>query len=191
MLNIEIQNYLILVLFGALGIVFFKVVYKVKVAGGELFGRATMNLSVQLLGKVLILLPSCFLLFETLGFNLSWLEVPDFLRWIGVFIFFEGVLFLCLSLIHLGRYTKMGLPKNDEIQLRTTGIYKLSRNPMYLGLIIVAIASVMMVSNPFNLVFAIVGILIHHKIIINEEKFLTERFGQQYLDYKKSTNRYL
>jgi protein-S-isoprenylcysteine O-methyltransferase Ste14 len=85
----------------------------------------------------------------------------------------------------------MGLPKNDVIQLRTTGIYKLSRNPMYLGLIIVAIASVMMVPNPFNLVFAVVGILIHHKIIVNEEKFLTERFGQQYLDYKKTTKRYL
>jgi protein-S-isoprenylcysteine O-methyltransferase Ste14 len=187
----NIQQTLILFLFAALGIVFFVVVYKVKAAGGELFGRATMNLSVQLLGKVLILLPNCFLLFETLGFKLSWIEVPDFLRWIGVFIFFEGVLFLCFSLIHLGRYTKLGLPKNDVIQLRTNGIYKLSRNPMYLGLIIVAIASVMMVPNPFNLVFAVVGILIHHKIIVNEEKFLTERFGQQYLDYKKTTKRYL
>lgn len=187
----NIQQTLILVLFAALGIVFFTVVYKVKAAGGELFGRATMNLPFQLLGKVLILLPNCFLLFDVLGFKLSWLEVPDFLRWIGVFIFFEGVLFLCFSLIHLGRYTKMGLPKNDEIQLRISGIYKLSRNPMYLGLIIVAVASVMLVLNPFNLVFAIVGILIHHKIIINEEKFLTEKFGQQYLDYRKSTKRYL
>lgn len=187
----NIQQTLILVLFAVLGIVFFVVVYKVKAADGELFGRATMNLSVQLLGKVLILLPNCFLLVETLGFKLSWLEIPDFLRWIGVFIFFEGILFLCLSLIHLGRYTKMGLPKNDEIQLRTIGIYKLSRNPMYLGLIIVAIASVMVVPNPFNLVFAIAGILIHHKIIINEEKFLTERFGQQYRDYQKTTKRYL
>jgi len=187
----NIQQTLILVLFAALGIVFFVVVYKVKAAGGELFGRATINLSVQLLGKAFILLPNCFLLFETLGFKLSWLDVPEFLRWIGVFIFFEGVLFLSFSLIHLGRYTKMGLPKNDVIQLWTTGIYKLSRNPMYLGLIIVAIASVMLVPNPFNLVFAIAGILIHHKIIINEEKFLTERFEQQYLDYKKNTNRYL
>jgi protein-S-isoprenylcysteine O-methyltransferase Ste14 len=187
----SLQNIAILFLFAALGFVFFGVVYKVKASGGELFGQPTINLSVQLLGKILILLPNCFLLFESLGFNLSWLEVPDFLRWIGIFIFFEGVLFLCFSLIHLGRYTKMGLPKNDVIQLRTTGIYKLSRNPMYLGLIIVAIASVMMVPNPFNLVFAVAGILIHHKIIINEEKFLTERFEQQYLDYKQSTNRYL
>jgi len=187
----NLHQAIILILFAILGIVFFIVVYKVKAAGGELFGRATMNFSVQLLGKILILLPNCFLLFETLGFKLSWLEVPEFLRWIGVFVFFEGVLFLCFSLTHLGRYTKMGLPKNDVIQLRTTVIYKLSRNPMYLGLIIVAIASVMMVPNPFNLVFAIAGILIHHKIIINEEKFLTERFGQQYLDYKKNTKRYL
>jgi protein-S-isoprenylcysteine O-methyltransferase Ste14 len=187
----NLQQTLILVLFATLGIVFFTVVYRVKAAGGELFGRATINISVQLLGKTFILLPNCFLLFETLGFKLSWLEVPEFLRWIDVFIFFEGVLFLCFSLIHLGRFTKLGLPKNDEIQLRTSGIYKLSRNPMYLGLIIVAIASVMMVPNPFNLVFAVVGIFIHHKIILNEENFLTARFTQQYPDYKKNTKRYL
>jgi protein-S-isoprenylcysteine O-methyltransferase Ste14 len=167
------------------------VVYKVKAVGGELFGRPTMNINVQILGKVLILLPNGFLLFEAIGFGLSWIEVPEFLKWIGIFLFFEGVLFLCFSLLHLGKFTKLGLPKNDTIELQTKGIYRLSRNPLYFGLILVTIASVMIVPYPFNLLFTLTGIAIHHKIILNEEKFLTEKFGEAYLSYKKSTSRYL
>jgi len=167
------------------------VVYRVKAVGGELFGRPTMNIYVQVLGKTLILLPNGFLLLDALGLRLSWVEVPELLKWFGIFIFFEGVLFLCFSLLYLGRYTKLGLPKTDSIELQTKGIYRLSRNPMYLGLILVAIASVMIVPNPFNLIFTLTGIAIHHKIILNEEKFLTERFGEAYLSYKKSASRYL
>jgi protein-S-isoprenylcysteine O-methyltransferase Ste14 len=39
--------------------------------------------------------------------------------------------------------------------------------------------------------FAFVGILIHHLIIGKEEKFLEEKFGQEYQAYKEKTKRYL
>ncbi len=41
------------------------------------------------------------------------------------------------------------------------------------------------------MIAAFLGIAIHHRIIINEEKFLAEKFGKQYKAYLSETRRYL
>jgi len=187
----DIQNLFVVFLFLILAIILVKVIVNVKMQGGELFGRPTINIYLQFFGKISIIIPSFFLLFEALGLNILTFEVPDFLKWVGTVVAFEAMLFLYFSLWKLGRYTKMGLPKNDPIQLQTKGIYKLSRNPMYLGLILLAIASVLFVPNYINMAFAFAGIFIHHLIILGEEKFLEEKFGQSWLEYKSITKRYL
>jgi len=186
-----VQNLIIIVLYTILFIIFFSVISKVKLQGGELFGRPTINLFLQIVGKISILIPALYFILEALGFQLTTIEIPDFLRWIAVLIAFEGMLMLYFSLLHLGRFTKMGLPKNDTIELRTSGIYRLSRNPMYFGLYLLAIASNLFVPNYVNMAFAFVGIIIHHMIIGKEEKYLDDKFGEAYQEYKSKTKRYL
>jgi len=186
-----VQNLIIIVLFIILFVIFFTVITKVKMQGGELFGKPTISFPLQIFGKISLLIPSFYLLLEALGFQLTMIILPDFLKWVAVLIAFEGMLMLYFSLLHLNRYTKMGLPKNDKIELKTTGIYRLSRNPMYFGLYLLAIASNLFVPNYFNMAFAFVGILIHHLIIGKEEKFLEEKFGIEYPAYKEKTKRYL
>ena len=41
------------------------------------------------------------------------------------------------------------------------------------------------------LLLGIVSIAVHHHTVLAEEKFLEERFGRAYLDYKNKTPRYL
>lgn len=187
----NLHHLFILSLFLILAVVFFAVIIRVKRQNGELFGRPTINVYLQLFGKFCILLPAGFIFLSATGYDLSWIEVPLYMQWIALFIFFEAILFLTVSLWHLGRFTKMGLPNQDEIQLQTGGIYRLSRNPMYLGLILMAIASVIYVPHPVNMIAAFLGIVIHHRIITNEEKFLSEKFGKQYKAYLSETRRYL
>lgn len=180
----------IIFLYIILGVVFFGVIIRVKLQGGELFGQPTINKTLQLTGKFLIILPAAILFLEAAGFHFRWLDPPAIIKWIGLFLFFESIVFLCFSLIHLGRFTKMGLPKNDPIRLQTSGIYKISRNPMYLGLILLAVSSVIYVPNPVSIIATVSGIVIHHRIILNEEKFLWEKFGEAYKLYLARTNRY-
>ncbi len=181
---------IILTLYAILGIIFFAVLFYVKLQGRELFGRPAMNIYIQIIGKFSMFVPVIVLLAAVLGKNIAWYEVPDWLRWVAVFICFEAVLFLNLSLIKMGKYTKMGLPQKDMVKLQTGGIYKLSRNPMYFGLFLMAIASVLYVPNPINLLAAVVGIVIHNQIIKNEERFLEDNFGDQWLIYKSKVRRY-
>lgn len=192
-MNIDLTNAehaAIIFLYIILGIVFFGVITRVKLQGGELFGQPTINKALQFTGKFLIILPAGILFLQAAGFNFRWLNPPVIIKWIGLFLFFESIIFLCFSLIQLGRFTKMGLPKNDQIRLQTSGIYKISRNPMYLGLMLLAISSVMYVPNPVNFIAAASGIIIHHRIVLNEEKFLSSKFGEAYKLYLSRTNRY-
>ena len=85
----------------------------------------------------------------------------------------------------------MALPKNDDIPLQTKGVYSLSRNPMYLGLYMLSIAAVLYKPYLPMVVAAIAGIIIHHKIILNEERFLEAKFGQSYQSYRQRVRRYL
>jgi len=43
-----------------------------------------------------------------------------------------GLIFTIVSLLHLGKSTRLGLPSESTV-LKTNGIYKFSRNPMYVG----------------------------------------------------------
>jgi protein-S-isoprenylcysteine O-methyltransferase Ste14 len=159
--------------------------------GRELFGKPAMNMYVQMIGKFALFVPVFMLLLAALGMDLSWIVTPGWVQWLAVFVFFIAMLYLSFSLVQMGEFTKMGLPLKDEIKLQTDGIYSLSRNPMYFGLFLLAIASLLYVPNPINLLAAIVGVAIHHLIIKREEQYLQLTFGQEWFDYKSKVRRYL
>ena len=72
------------------------------------------------------------------------------------------------------------------------GVYRYSRNPMYLAMLLGLLAYACYLENP--LAFAICGLFfmyIRKYQIIPEERMLTQLFGQEYLDYKKRVRRWL
>lgn len=181
---------IILVLYFLFGIIFFVVLFRIRQQGRELFGRPTMNVLVQMTGKLALFVPVLVLPAAAYGINLAWFRPEPWMDWVAVAISFVAMIYLSLSVLQMGKYTKMGLPHRDEIELQTRGIYSLSRNPMYFGLFLLAIASVLYVPNPFNLLAAVIGITVHHQIILGEEKFLEKHFGEQWQSYKAKVGRY-
>jgi protein-S-isoprenylcysteine O-methyltransferase Ste14 len=100
-----------------------------------------------------------------------------------------GSVFLIFAFHDLGDSLRVGLP-GEETTLKTTGIYRFSRNPIYVGVDLIAIASFFYIPLIINILCAAVGIIVHHLIILSEEKFLEGRFGEEWLNYKQSTRRY-
>jgi protein-S-isoprenylcysteine O-methyltransferase Ste14 len=100
-----------------------------------------------------------------------------------------GTGFMILAFRDLGDSLRVGLP-GEETLLKTKGIYRFSRNPIYVGVDLIAIASVFFLPVILNIAFAIIGIAIHHAIILSEEEFLEGRFGEDWLNYKRTTRRY-
>ena len=76
--------------------------------------------------------------------------------------------------------------------LQTTGIYGMTRNPMYVGLAIVYLGITCFIGNWWNIIlFPVLFIIVQEYIIKREEKYLELEFGQEYSNYKRTVRRWL
>jgi protein-S-isoprenylcysteine O-methyltransferase Ste14 len=102
----------------------------------------------------------------------------------------SGFLLIILSSVNLGNSIRIGLPE-EGTQLKTGGIYRYTRNPMYVGFHMVTLSAMIYSLNPWIIFPGLYSFYVYHLIILGEEKFLKERFGEVYVIYKQKVNRYL
>jgi|WetSurMetagenome_2_1015567.scaffolds.fasta_scaffold589674_1 protein-S-isoprenylcysteine O-methyltransferase Ste14 len=143
-----------------------------------------------ILGKFSLL--SCWLLFLIHAFGLQWslFPVSAYLSWLSIVLFVIANVVVGLSLHDLGDSHAVGLPQ-AETALRGKGIYQVSRNPMYLGFLLLCVAACLYTLNPLIFVLTVIAAVIHRKIVLAEEAFLETRFQQEWRDYSQRVRRYL
>ena len=71
----------------------------------------------------------------------------------------------------------------------TSSIYAFSRNPIYVGLYLILAASLIYAFSWVNLVAVVTAVVLHHRIILAEEQFLSLRF-KEYDAYRLRVRRY-
>ncbi len=83
-------------------------------------------------------------------------------------------------------------PFVESSVLVTSGVFRVSRNPMYLGfvLILIGIAVLMGSLTPWGIVLAF-ATLLNQMYITVEERMLAEKFGAEWTEYKRRTRRWL
>jgi protein-S-isoprenylcysteine O-methyltransferase Ste14 len=83
-------------------------------------------------------------------------------------------------------------PFEESSALITHGIFRVSRNPMYLGFVLtlIGIAVLMGSLTPCGVVLAF-AILIDRMYITAEERMLAEKFGAEWEKYRQSTKRWV
>lgn len=111
---------------------------------------------------------------------------------IGVIFIFTALFFLIKSL------RQFFLTKNTVIlikpatSLQTTGIYAITRNPMYLGLAILYLGITCFVGNWWNLILLpLLLVIIQEYIIKPEEKYLAIEFETEFEAYKNKVRRWI
>lgn len=85
-------------------------------------------------------------------------------------------------------------PRRPEAtsSLVTGGIYRFTRNPMYLGLVLLLVAWAVFLASPWTLVGPVAFVLYVSRFqIAPEERTLTTRFGATYSEYAARTRRWL
>ena len=111
-------------------------------------------------------------------------------NYISASLLFIGLFFTVISLINLGKSTRLGLP-SDDTTLKTNGIYKFSRNPMYVGFDLITIASMIFILHWIIVILGVYSLIVYHLIIKGEEDFMIKRFGNDYKKYQLIVRRYL
>lgn len=117
--------------------------------------------------------------------------IPVGARFTGFCTGILGDLIFLASVICMRDSWRAGIPCKDKTELVTGGIYKFSRDPVFLGFDFMYIGVLLMYFNPLTLLFSLFAIVMLHLQILQEEKYLTATFGKEYEEYRKRVFRYL
>ncbi|MGF1622570.1 MAG: methyltransferase family protein [Rhodomicrobiaceae bacterium] len=83
-------------------------------------------------------------------------------------------------------------PWRPTTAIVTTGVYRISRNPIYLGMAIVYTGLSLLADSVVALAGLPVAIVIvQYGVIKREERYLEEKFGDSYAAYRRSVRRWI
>lgn len=98
----------------------------------ELVGKATIHPIVFYSGKTSGYITWIISFLAICGIEFVETKTVYFNNYIAAFLLVVGLVFTVMSLVNLGKSTRLGIP-SDETALKTSGLYAISRNPMYVG----------------------------------------------------------
>jgi protein-S-isoprenylcysteine O-methyltransferase Ste14 len=166
--------------------------------GGALFqrrnidmdGQPPINKGIFLSSKYLIVVMWAAMVMQIWGLNLSFLNAPESLKIISLLLWAAGFALLFTGRFGMGNSFRIGSPR-ESTSLKVEGLFRFSRNPMYLGVYATLLAPVLTTLNPIILSIAVFVVIVHHQIVLAEEQHLRDVFGREYLDYCSRVRRYL
>ena len=112
---------------------------------------------------------------------------------LSIALYILALLVICISIFQFVRAKTSTNPIDltKTSSLVTKGIFKYSRNPMYLGMLLILLGYGLTLGNAFNTLLAAGFVYyMNHFQIGKEEKALTEMFGKEYRNYCKATRRW-
>ena len=118
-------------------------------------------------------------------------DLPIAVMIMGAFLGITGDIIFAIAVVTMQDSWRAGIAEEDTRKMITSGIYKISRNPAFLGFDCVYIGILLIFFNWILLFFSVFAAVMLHLQILQEEKFLPAAFGEDYINYKKCVCRYL
>jgi protein-S-isoprenylcysteine O-methyltransferase Ste14 len=127
---------------------------------------------------------------QSWGADISFVDVPSSAKGVSLGLWILGFALLFTGRSGLGDSFRIGSPR-ESTGLKQSGLYRFSRNPMYVGVYATLCAAVVRTFNPFLLLVAVYVIAVHHRIVLAEEEQLRRALGEEYRTYCSHVRRYV
>ena len=124
-------------------------------------------------------------------------QVPEILnifrsKPMGIVLILVSLIIFYISIKQFTKHSEDPIPTSPSNLIIINGIYSYTRNPMYLALLLMQIGIGMLLSVIHIVMFTVLTYLIlKYFVIFPEEKYLEDKFGDIYVRYKKSVNRWI
>ena len=111
---------------------------------------------------------------------------------LGIALGVGGVVLIALALGLFRSSETRPEPWQPASSLVNRGIYRFTRNPMYLGMAMLSLGIAMAFTSVPGVVLVAVALIIVDRVVVTrEEAYLKRRFGQDYIAYMASVRRWL
>lgn len=122
----------------------------------------------------------------------QWQHVMHASQWAGAGVALSGFALIGLTLALFRRFRTRPEPWEPDNALIETGPYRLSRNPMYLGMAVASAGIALFFESVVALfLITVVVVLIDRLVIAREEAYLQRRFGSEFEAYRHRARRWL
>lgn len=100
---------------------------------------------------------------------------------VGIIIYIIGCIILTLSIINFSR----------EEGFIEKGVYRISRNPMYIGYFGIFLGTAFMINSILHIIIIVIYQIAVHFLIVSEERWCQKQFGEEYRRYCNEVPRYI
>lgn len=110
-------------------------------------------------------------------------------KYVGLVILFISLAWTVIAQGHMKNSWRIGIDTDTKTELVTNGLFAISRNPIFFGMILSLVGLFLTTPNALTALFLILGYVLIQIQIRLEEEFLTKEHGQEYLSYKQKVRR--
>jgi len=115
-------------------------------------------------------------------------------RWIrltGFILLLVSLVWTVLAQVQMGDSWRIGIDNEHSTQLVHTGVFGLSRNPIFLGMMVTLLGLFLVIPSAATLVTLLVGAILIGIQVRLEEEYLTRAHGDRYTEYVRSVRRWI
>lgn len=124
----------------------------------------------------------------------GWRVLPTATVWVGAAIMIAGAVLVGIAVLQLirARTTIEPMDPSRTTMIVTTGVYRLTRNPMYLAMFAECLGLALILRNPVAMIGPLLfPVVITFMQIIPEERALRLKFGTEYEQYCARVRRWI
>ncbi len=110
---------------------------------------------------------------------------------IGWGLLILSLIFVWISQSQMANSWRIGIDEKNKTKLVKTGMFAISRNPIFLGIMIANVGLFLVIPNAFTLLIVSLSTISINTQIRLEEEFLKREFGPEYEDYLKKVRRWI
>lgn len=120
-----------------------------------------------------------------------WYLENDTLEFVGWGFLIISLILVWIAQSHMKESWRIGIDKNNKTKLIQNGLFSISRNPIFLGIIIANAGLFLVLPNAFTLLIISLSTISINTQVRLEEEFLKKEFGEEYIIYSTNVKRWI
>lgn len=115
----------------------------------------------------------------------------DWLQYTGLLLIHASLVWIIIAQYHMKQSWRIGIDEKNKTKLITNGLFRFSRNPIFLGMIWSTAGIFLIIPNALTFFTAASTYIVIQIQIRLEEEYLMRQHGTVYKTYKQKVNRLL